>query len=227
MGLPLMMDFLKQNASAVFGILGALGGAGLTSFAAWFLRKRDYDLRLWEKLLDRRIRAHEQLIKVALEMRVMVALGGTDAGGGAARAPQVMMSKQIFDDWFGRAVEAALGGSTWLSVRGKREANLLQDYLVTLYTNLEKVPSEGYLAVGEIIRQDFIDLSGCLEEAAFSFFEKDVRRLRLGKLSEWHKYPLEETRRRLLATHLLTRWEEIRKLTDSGLGETSIPDDVP
>lgn len=86
--MPVVKEFLQENASALFALGGAFGTALLSFLAAWFLRKRDYDLRLWDKLLERgRIDAHERLINVALEMRVMVALGGVDKAGKVVRSP--------------------------------------------------------------------------------------------------------------------------------------------
>lgn len=216
-----MKEFLQENASALFGLGGAFGAALISFLAAWLLRKRDYDLRLWDKLLERRIDAHERLINVALEMRVMVGLGGVDKAGEVVRSPQVLLSREAFEGWFTRAVGSGVAASTWLSTSAKREANFLQDYLVTLHLNLEHVPSDRYLAVGAIIRQDFVDISARLERAAFEFFEKDIRRLKLSDLNEWHKYPREQTEQRLKETQLLRRWSEVTRLASSQ-GESDV-----
>jgi hypothetical protein len=90
-------QFFNQHSSAFFALLGALGGAFLSFLASWVLRKREYDLQLWMKLIDRRIRAHEDLIKVALEMRVMIALGGVDDKGEVLRVPRVLLSREAFE----------------------------------------------------------------------------------------------------------------------------------
>ena len=208
-------EFIKSNASAVFGLLGALGG-GLVSFlASWLLKKREYSLRLWDKLLERRIKAHENVIAAALEMRVMVALGATEENGEVARAPQLLRSKEDFEQWFIRFTQLTIEGSTWLTTEAKRELYFAQDYLVTLYQNLTDVPSEKYLQIGQVIRQDFIDLSSELEKKSFAFFEKDVRRLKLSNLKEWHKYKRPETEKRLKKTALLSQWEKIQRLVAS------------
>jgi hypothetical protein len=175
-------QFLLQNASAVFALLGALGGGPLSFLGSWLIRKRDYDLQLWERLLERRINAHESVIQTALEMRVMVPLGGIDADGGVLRTPNVLQSKEIFETWFQRATDQTAAGSTWLTIGAKRELNYVQDYLVTLYMHLGKVPSEAYANVGVIVREDFIKLSSDLEKQAFRFFEFDVRRLEVADL---------------------------------------------
>lgn len=202
------MEFLEAHANFVLALGGAVGGALISLVVGWLLRKRDYDLRLWDKLLERRIQAHENLIKVALEMRVMVALGTVDAEGEVIRAPQVLVSQEAFEQWFTAATGSNLKSSTWLATDAKREANFLQDYLVTLHLHLQLVASEDYLSVGSIIRQDFIDISVNLERSAFRFFEKDARRLRLSSLDDWHKHPREQTEKKLKDTQLLQRWSE-------------------
>lgn len=203
-----MDDFVLAHAKILIAVGGAIGGALISLVVGWILRKRDYDLRLWERLLDRRLKAHESLINIALEMRVMVALGTVDERGEVLRAPKALLSRDDFNQWFGSAINNGVAGSTWLATNAKREANFLQDYLVTLHLHLQSVPSEAYLSVGAVIRQDFVDISTSLERAAFSYFEKDARRLVLSNLTEWHKYPREETERRLKDTQLLRRWAE-------------------
>ena len=205
-------EFINNNTSAIFGLLGALGG-GLVSFlASWLLKKREYNLRLWDKLLERRIKAHENVIAAALEMRVMVALGATEEDGEVARAPQVLLSKEVFEEWFIQFTQLTVGGSTWLTTEAKRELNFVQDYFVTLHQNLTDVPSEKYLPIGQVIRQDFLALSSDLETKSFEFFGKEVRRLKLSNLKKWHKYKRAETEKRLKRTELLSRWEKIKRI---------------
>ena len=71
-------------------------------YCFWLLRKRDYALRAWDKLLERRIMAPEDVIAMALEMRVMVGLGGVEESDEVARSPPVLSSKDEFEHWFVR-----------------------------------------------------------------------------------------------------------------------------
>jgi hypothetical protein len=116
-----LLLFLRENASAVFGLLGAVGGGVLSFLAALVLRRRDFNLQVWTKLLERRIAAHENVIAVATEMRVMVALGGTDEGGEVRRAPQVLLSKEEFERWFTRFTQLTQEGTSWLTTETKRD----------------------------------------------------------------------------------------------------------
>jgi hypothetical protein len=207
-----LSEFFRDNASAVFALLGAAGGGLLSFLGSWLLRKREYDLRLWEKLLDRRVSAHEAVILTALEMRVMVPSGRIDKQGDAIRAPSVLLSRETFEEWFQCAQHRTASGTTWLTVTAKRELNFVQDYLLTLYMHLQKVPSAEYPLLGVIVRDDFVKLSSELEKCAFLFFESDIRKLKAADLRSWHKYPHEETQRRLKETNLIRRCDEVAAL---------------
>jgi len=100
------------------------------------MRRRDLDLKIWEKFLDRRMAAHEAVIGLAIAMRRMVALGGIDPSGQVVRAPEVMMSKEAFDAWLFEFAEKSSPATTWLSTAVKRELNLVQDYLLTIHVKL-------------------------------------------------------------------------------------------
>lgn len=195
--------FFTAHASAVFALAGALGGGLLSFVGASLLKKQEFNLSMSGKLLDRRISAHEKVIALASEMRVMVALGGVSETGEVRRAPQVMISRDAFEGWFTRFAQLSLEGTSWLSTATKREVNFVQDYLVTLHLYLERVPSNHILVLGELVRQDFVDLSSSLEKTAFSFFQTGIRKLRPDSLDNWHKYERSETERRLSSTLLV------------------------
>ena len=214
-----MVELFKQNTPAIIALLGVVVGSlltgGLAHWNAQAMRRRDLDLKLWERFLDRRITAHETIVAVALKMRVMVSAFEVDSCGELLRAPQVMISKEELDHWISEFAQTVLPATTWLSTSVKREIYFVQDYLATLNTKLSGVPSEHFAAVGSFVRQDFIDISDRLEKAAFEFFKAEARELRLNDLTEHHKYPLEETNRRLQNTVLLGRWKEIQVLVQS------------
>jgi hypothetical protein len=53
-----MAEFLNHNATAVFSLIGVLAGGILSFLASWLLRRRDLQMKIWERFLDRRISAH-------------------------------------------------------------------------------------------------------------------------------------------------------------------------
>jgi hypothetical protein len=199
--------FFSANASAIFALAGALGGGALSAATAFLVKRREFDLALTEKLFERRISAHEKVIEIATEMRVMSPLSGRGEDGEVRRAPHVMLSRDSFDAWLASFTQRSMAGTSWLSTKAKRELNFVQGYLLSLHTYLAAVPNERYPQLGALIRQDFIDLSSSLEKQAFEFFRTGVRQLQLHSLDEWHKYELKETQRRLGQTALAKHFE--------------------
>lgn len=206
--------FLTANASALFALVGVLGGGILSFCSALILKKREFNLTISGKLLDRRIVSHENVISLAIKLRVMIALGGESTSGEARRAPQIMTSRNVFEDWLTHFTQLGLTGTTWLSNDAKKEINFVQDYFVTLHMYLDSVPSDKFLGLGELIRQDFISLSSSLEKKAFAFFQSGVRKLQPDSLDEWHKYQLSETQARLRSTALVKNYSAFLQARD-------------
>ena len=206
-----LSQFLTANASAIFALTGALGGGILSFFGALLLKRREFNLAMSGKLLERRISAHERVITLAIEMRLMAALGGESEAGEVRRTPQIMLSRDAFESWFTRFTQLCMEGTSWLSTETRREVNFVQDYLVTLHMYLESASSDDFPQLGEVIRQDFVDLSSSLERKAFRFFERGIRKLRLDSLQKWHKYKRPETERRLSATALVQNYAVFAK----------------
>lgn len=67
--------------------------------------------------------------------------------------------------------------------------------------------------MGVILRDDFVDFSTTIEKLAFSFFSEDLAKLRINDIRAWHKYPREETERRLAETALFKRRPELEAYT--------------
>lgn len=204
-----LFAFLTTHASAVFGLLGILVGSFFSLISGYFLRRQDFAFTLWEKVSERRLKAHEQLLETAITLRTMVALGKTTESGDPLRTPIIMISKQNFDTHFAGFAFGSGVGSTWLTTEAKREANLLQDYMVKLYQALAEVPSERYPNVGLIIRDDLIELSLVLEKKTRAFFEKDLKKASLSPARDWHKYEFSETTERLKKTQLMEHFGSI------------------
>lgn len=205
-------NLLQQNSNAIFGLVGTALGAALSMLSAWFLRRREYNLRLWEKLLEKRIKAHEDAIAIAMEMRMTECLGGVIVTGGVRRTPRVLESKETFELWSSQLSNFRSLGATWLTIDVTRELNFLQDYILNLHLKITNIPSEDYPKVGELICDDFIDLSSSIERLAVRFFKKGVWRLRISDVEQWHKYPKSETQRRLSLTQFAKHSDVIGNL---------------
>lgn len=195
-------QFFSANASAVFGLLGALGGGILSFIASLILKRRELNHQIRAKLVDRQISAHEVVLLLAQEMRVMVSSGQFLQNGEVDRWPNLLQSAEVFEEWLSNFTLSQRPISSWLTTEAKREVAYVQDYLVTLHTHLRGVPNEVYPTVARVVKQDFIDISSSLEKAVFEFFEIGINRAKPDSLSSWHKYERSETERRLKATEL-------------------------
>ena len=202
-----------DNSSAVFGLLGAVVGGVGSYFTAKNLKVQEFKLQVKSKLLDRQIAAHENILKIAVEMRVMTGSGHLDDTGEIIRYPQILQSKDSFESWFIKFTELQLEGTTWLITSTKREVNFVQDYLVNLQRILIDVPSELYPKAGLLIYEDFRELSNTLEKRAYEFFEGNISGVKLANLSVWHKYERSLTESRLLSTKLIQNESDIKKFS--------------
>ncbi len=199
---PVFEQFLTANASAIFGLLGAIGGGGLSFLASLVLKRLELNHQIRAKLVDRQIAAHERLLKLAQDMRVNVSSGSFDVTGEVERWPNILQSREVFESWFTEFTTDQVKSSAWLTTAAKREVAFVQDYLVNLHIQLNQVPSEKYPQLARLVRQDFVDLSSSLEKVVFAFFEKGILLAQPDSLASWHKYKRGVTERRLRATRL-------------------------
>ncbi|MBO6806614.1 hypothetical protein [Thalassospira sp.] len=206
-----MTEFWAQNASAVFGLLGALGGSLIVSVTNYVSKTRDIKLQSWRGLLDRKISAHDQVLKVASEMHVMAGNGEMDQEGQIIRFPVVIQNREYFEEWFTSVTTRLLSNTDWLSLKAKREVFYLQDYLIHLHKYLNErdiSPSSGvaeiYQEVGKEIREDFVTISQNLRQSAMDYFEYDINRMTFDNLKGHHKLQRKDTEERLLSSKLFS-----------------------
>lgn len=126
-----------------------------------------------------------------------------------------MMSHESFDDFLLKFSQTGANDSTWLSTEVTRELYLVQDYFINLYEFLRDVKPDKFPEIGRIIRQDFIDFSSSLEKLAFAFFAKDLTKMKLNDLNQWHKYPIKTTQKRLDETAFWKNKDEILKIINA------------
>lgn len=215
--------FLSDNSNGVFALAGALSTGLITLGTTWIQRRQDHSLKLWEKIAERRIQAHERLLESALELRVMIGLGRLDENQEPLRTPYIMLSHEHFTSWFTKFSAGSVSGSSWQTTEAKREANFVQDYMTTLYQTISEVPSDLVPNVGLIIRQDIINLSTSLEKKVMLYFENDIRKLKLSSLAKWHKYKLKQTIARLNSTELMRNQEAISTSSHPVMAEPLLP----
>lgn len=211
-----LLNLLSKNISAVFALIGALAGAGISVIGTLLVNEKDLKLRLKEKVINHRIDAHEKVIQLSKSFRTMVSLGKADENGELMRYPAIMTSIETFDAWHLYFYEVTSSGSTWLSTEVTRELNFFQDYIINLREYLRGVKNEDNVKeIGAILRPDFISFSDRIEKIAFKYFERDLMRMSLGDLGQWHKFPMDVTKKRFESTTLFIEREKINSLIRS------------
>ena len=211
-----LATFFEQHASAVFALLGVLGASALALIREIVLKHREFELRVWEKVVDRRLSAHETVLEQVSRIRATMSDFAEQSGSELQRAPAVFYDRSTYVDWYTSYARAVGAHYAWLSTALVRELNLFQDYLVNLQAKLERLPDDRFYNVGCIVHCDFVEFAASLEQRALTFIRDDLKKPRLEHVGEWHKYRPDETRRRLLATAQYEREAEIAELCRPG-----------
>lgn len=204
-----MAEFLINNASAVFALLGALSGAIVTGVINFSLKKRETKLRITEKLLDKKLDAHETLIEITNVIRSMALLGGKDHDNELKRSPLIMQSRKNMDDFLTELMKVQTKADRWLSAAAKREVSLFLDYFVNLNEYARNSSDTALQEAGVLVRNDFLDFALRLENCAHDFFNRDLMKLKFRTDRGWHKYPKEKTLEELGETELFKQKQKV------------------
>lgn len=196
-------------------LIGALFGALMTVVTNRLQRAYELKLSLREKVLEKRISAHEQVISAANSMIAMAPIRyETDDGqirtllneeNEIMRYPHPFQSKEKFLEFQSEWTRINLENSHWLSIALVRELYLFQDYLINLGQYLETISDRKLPIVGDLLRVDFIDFSSRIKRMAYQYFYSDLEKLKLEEGDEWHKYEWKETTRRLSQTEFFKK----------------------
>jgi hypothetical protein len=207
-----MSDFIEKNNVVIFTLLGVILGGLLTFLSNWFIIKKKMKLKLKEKVLDKRVQAHENIINLTKTLRTMEFLGIDTELSEVQRIPYMFSSRQKFDEWYMIYIKLISDSTTWLSNDLIKEINLFQDYIVNLFDKIKNLDDNKLKIIGNVVKYDFIEFSGHLERIAYRLFEKDLYKLKLSDLKKWHKYEKSEIIKRLQNTELLKKEKEINRI---------------
>lgn len=207
-----LVEFLEKNASAIFALLGAISGSLLTGLFGYIAKSKETKLRVTEKIIDKKIQAHDNLIDLISLIRTMVLLGGWDDLKELKRTPQAMLGQQEFSDFLVRYTNMRNSSERWFSFTLKREISLFLDYIVTLKELARTASDEQLQEIGSLIRYDFIEFAVKIENAAHVFINRDLLTLNHKTDRRWHKYKLDDTIKKLNDTRLFKLRETIESM---------------
>jgi len=206
-----LIEFIQLHASAIFALLGAIFGSLLTGIFGYISKSKETKLRITEKVVDRKLQAHDNLIDLIGLIRTMILLGGWDDERELKRTPQIMLGQQEFSDFLIKFSNMRNSSERWFSFGVKREISLFLDYIVTLKELVRTASDEQLQEIGSLIRYDFIEFSVKIEDSAHDFINKDLLKLDHKIDRKWHKYKLDETTKKLEDTRLFKLRETIEK----------------
>lgn len=194
----------------IIGLIGLIIGSILTFLFSSNLKSKETKLKISEKLIDKRIDAHEHVLKLAKLMRSSHTENQFNSEKGLITYPLVFLSEDNYRDWRVKYFSVTNEYSHWLSTPVLNELFYIQDYLVNLDETLENVHKENFKPIGIILKIDFIEMATNLERQVVKYFEKGWENLSIKKKGNY-KLPKKDTLKRLKNSNFTKRYLEISK----------------
>ena len=194
----------------IIGIVGLVIGSILTFIFSSNLKSKETKLKISEKLIDKRIDAHEQVLKLAKLMRSSHTENLFNSAKELITYPLIFLTEDNYRDWRQNYFIITNEYSHWLSISVLNELYYIQDYIVNLDKTLENVPEDNYKAIGIILKMDFIQMSSNLEKQVVEYFERGWSNLSIKKKGSY-KLPKNESLTRLGKSNFTRRYLEISK----------------
>lgn len=203
-----LFELLKNHFTGVLAVSSTLLGVIISQFFNLRSKRLEYGLRVSDKILEKRLKAHEEILQLSKLMRSITSKDEQKAleTGRLETYPIIFNSKQAYVDFMTRFQEVVNRNSHLLSIDLFRKINFIQDYLVTFKLWFQFTVSDDYPEIGKIIKDDFIDFSKDLERDVMIFFEKGAYIPKyVGKVNEYHKFSEDKTGKMLNNTLLFKR----------------------
>jgi hypothetical protein len=210
--IPNNSDLIKILVPALAGLFGVFIGIIVTTISNWKLKTKETKLRILEKTFDKRIKAHEEILQISKILRTTISTDKTDNDHNLITYPAVLQDYQYFDNFRGKFYDITNENNHWLGIELLRELYFIQDYLASLDLQIKDKNDENLPKIAVIVKQDFIDLAGNLENISLKFFEEDLLNLKKITNIGWHKYETEITYKRFSDTNLHQNIDIIRKM---------------
>lgn len=206
------MNTSQLIISSLIGITGVILGSIITHFFNLKVKSKEVKLRIIEKVFDKRMIAHENVLDIVKLLRSVIPTGLVDNYNNIIGFPVCLKSRSILINYRDEIFQTIHINSHWFDTILTKELSFVQDYFMTLENVISEVSDDNISKIGLIVKQDFINISTKLEDITFNFFRSDIYKISINKLNEWHKYPVDITRARLEETELFRRRDEIDKI---------------
>jgi len=176
-------DFINNYSEAFFVLFGGIVSGLLVYFREMFLKKKEYKLKLLEKLIDKRIEAHEEVIKIVDEIKISTPLS-TYSYDVDHRIPRLLISKDNFREWNNRFNSVKNNYSIYFTKELKNELDILTTYFSNLLRILDITPDGLYddkvsIDLGLLIRDELYDFSDESIKIAMEFFNGNTNQVKI------------------------------------------------
>jgi len=142
--------------TSLIGLCGVIIGVIITSIVNWNVKSKEARLRILEKIFDKRLLAHEEVLEIARLLRTTVSTKKVDEYNNIITYPGVMSNKQLFEKFQGRFYELVNFNTHWLDIKLISELNFIQDYIVNLDILLKDKSEDQFVDIAIILKNDFI-----------------------------------------------------------------------
>src|SRR5690606_33117917 len=170
------------------------------------------ELKIKEKIFDKRIRAHEDILELAAMMRTTVSTNEKRADNVLITYPVIFSSKESFISFQTFFYQKVNPNTHWLSNDLSRELSAIQDYIATIKIAVEDINSKNLPLVGMYVRNDFVDFAATLENASMDFFKMDIIKLSLVPKKRFKNFSNEERQKRFQKSAYFQNYDEIIKV---------------
>jgi hypothetical protein len=201
----------KILITPVLSFVGVIIAAFLAFFSSSFLKKKETLLKISEKILDKKLEAHENVLQLAKYLRSTISDNKFTVEMELITYPMILANKENYLDWKKDLFIKSNSNSHWLSNDVIKEIYFIQDYFANLDKTLENIPDENIEKIGIILKNDFINLSNNLEKTIVKYFEKGWKDLKTISNNEKYKLPKKISLERLENYNLSKRHLEMSK----------------
>lgn len=188
--------------AAVIALTGAITGFISSQIMEYFRTNKESRNRQKERLIEKRIAAHELIMELSQDMIAMKPVRA-ESNDNFPRGPWVLESIQSFEAFYQKFIEIHSRSSTWLYIDTKRELNFCQDYLLSLYGYINNHNEIDLEQFSNDIRQDFINMSENLRKTSMDYLANEMPKLKFDDLNLWHKFKKNDTTKRIHKTQFM------------------------
>ena len=205
-------EFINSIIIAAIGLFGVVLGVVVSNIISWKLKSKESRLRIKEKIFDRRLKAHEEILEITKLLRTMVSSHEIDQKSYFITYPGVLSSKKDFENFIWKFHNAVNFNSHWLEWELRKEIFYAQDYIQNVQKHLNEIPDEKIIEYAKLLKTDFKSLADILEEKTINFLLIDIHKINIDPKNRKFQYSTSERKRKINNTELIKKLNEINAM---------------